>query len=474
MIELNIFISYSHKDENFKDELLKYLKPLEREKEYIIKNWHDREINPGKEYDKEIMLQLESSQIILLLVSQDFISSNYCFNKEMGKALELHKKLDVKVIPIILRECSWDSTPLKELVALPQDGKPIQKWDYQESAFMDIRRGIDRIIHSFLYEKNKKPGDDIISGLQEPKLKDGEINSKKNKNLSLHYRETIYDKFAGFYDIWYEGHWQNDQPYKSICSIISLYYEYSRGFLNNLKILDVACGTGNTYIAFKRAGMDVYGTDGSKEMLEKAIDNCRSRKISTDKLISEPISWTDYQKFKDTFGEEQFDIIINTANSFCHLPPTDNQMIRALDIFKRLLKKGGLILIDTKKYITCGNIDDLPIYKELRYLASDEEWIERDERQEYVTLSDGNEVCFHTKMYYDISPAFEKKVQRAFIILSIFGKNSLIDTMVIPYYPLPARILKTKMEEIGLKTKVFSGFKEPLLNWKYDIVVGQK
>src|SRR5215471_17053433 len=96
-----IFTSYSHKDEDRHDELHKHLKPLEREG--LIEPWHDREIPAGKEFATTIDSKLEQADVILLLVSPDFIASDYCWSKEMLRAMERHEAGAAVVIPIILR-----------------------------------------------------------------------------------------------------------------------------------------------------------------------------------------------------------------------------------------------------------------------------------------------------------------------------------------------------------------------------------
>src|SRR3982750_501461 len=102
---VKLFFSYSHKDEALRNELETHLSPLQRQG--VIESWHDRRITAGKEFDSEISRNLEDSQIILLLISSDFIASNYCYEEEMKLALELHKSGRARVIPVILRPCDW-------------------------------------------------------------------------------------------------------------------------------------------------------------------------------------------------------------------------------------------------------------------------------------------------------------------------------------------------------------------------------
>ena len=139
---LQVFFCYSHKDEELRDELEKHLSLLKREG--LISGWHDRKIGPGNEVDPEIDEKLSSSQIVLLLISPDFMDSNYCYDVEMDKALELHHTHAARVIPIILRPTDWETAPFGSLLALPKDGEPVTsgKWDSQDEAFLDVAKGI--------------------------------------------------------------------------------------------------------------------------------------------------------------------------------------------------------------------------------------------------------------------------------------------------------------------------------------------
>jgi hypothetical protein len=137
---LKVFVSYSHADEQIKDSLIKHIKPLERMS--LIASWNDRQLLAGTEWDGEINRQLEEADLVLLLVSIDFINSKYCYDVELEKALERHAEGKCKVVPIIVRGCLWRFTPFAKLQALPRDGKPIVSHLDQDEAMANIAEGI--------------------------------------------------------------------------------------------------------------------------------------------------------------------------------------------------------------------------------------------------------------------------------------------------------------------------------------------
>jgi TIR domain len=141
---IEIFYSYSHKDEDLRNELEKHLSLLKRNG--VIAGWHDRKIVSGAEWSGEIDKHLEASNIILLLVSSDFIASDYCYEIEMKRAMERHEQRAARVIPIILRRCDWHDAPFGKLQALPKDGKPIKTWNDIDEAFTDVVAGLKRTI----------------------------------------------------------------------------------------------------------------------------------------------------------------------------------------------------------------------------------------------------------------------------------------------------------------------------------------
>jgi hypothetical protein len=139
---VTVFFCYARKDEPLLNQLKNHLQPLQRQG--LIKFWYDREIRAGSEWEPEIKKQLDTAQIILLLVSPDFIASDYCYSIEMERALARHQRDEATVIPIILRDTYWHGEPLGRLQALPTDGKPVTSrvWGSQDEAFYTIVLGI--------------------------------------------------------------------------------------------------------------------------------------------------------------------------------------------------------------------------------------------------------------------------------------------------------------------------------------------
>jgi hypothetical protein len=148
---LRLFYSYSHKDEALRDELETHLAILERQS--LIAPWHDRRIEPGTSLTGAIDSNLEEADIILLLVSADFIASPYCYEKEMLRALERHNANQARVIPIILRATEFKGAPFEKLQALPKDAKPVTSWSNKDEAWTDVARGLRLVVESLRTSK---------------------------------------------------------------------------------------------------------------------------------------------------------------------------------------------------------------------------------------------------------------------------------------------------------------------------------
>lgn len=143
---LTLFYSYSHKDERLREELETHLKLLHRRG--LISSWHDRKIEAGEDWKQKINDNLEAADIILLLISSDFIASDYCYEKEMKRALERHDKGEALVLPIVVRDVNLAQAPFADLQYLPTDGRPVTKWPDKDSAWRNVSEGVERAIQS--------------------------------------------------------------------------------------------------------------------------------------------------------------------------------------------------------------------------------------------------------------------------------------------------------------------------------------
>lgn len=139
-----IFFSYSHKDEVFRNELEAHLALLKHEG--LVEAWHDRRIVAGDVVDDAIFSQLEAADVILLLVSSDFINSPYCYSREMARAMERHHAGQARVIPVILRHCDWHRAPFGQLLAAPRDGRPIASWPDRDEALADVAKQVRQAV----------------------------------------------------------------------------------------------------------------------------------------------------------------------------------------------------------------------------------------------------------------------------------------------------------------------------------------
>jgi hypothetical protein len=137
---LDVFISYSHRDEKLRETLGFHLASLQRQG--VIKSWHDRKISAGTEWKQAIDENLNSVEIILLLISENFIASDYCYDLEMERAIARHDAGEARVIPIILKPVDWSGAPFGKLQALPKNAKPVTTWSNRGEAFLNIAEGI--------------------------------------------------------------------------------------------------------------------------------------------------------------------------------------------------------------------------------------------------------------------------------------------------------------------------------------------
>ena len=133
---LRVFYSYSHRDERMLDRLRKHLAMLRRQN--LITEWYDRNVEAGSDWRKEIMRELEAADVILLLVSADFLDSDFCYQEETLRAVDRSARGEAKVIAVMLRPVDgWETTPFAKLQVVPRDARPITSWANTDRAFSD-------------------------------------------------------------------------------------------------------------------------------------------------------------------------------------------------------------------------------------------------------------------------------------------------------------------------------------------------
>jgi TIR domain len=145
---IEVFFSYSHRDEELRDELAKHLSILKRQG--VISAWYDRDIAAGTEWATAIDHHLNSAQVILLLISPDFMASDYCFDIEMQRAIERHEAGEAIVIPIILRPVDWSGAPFGKLQACPKNAQPVTSWANRDEAFLNVAQSIRKAVEQLI------------------------------------------------------------------------------------------------------------------------------------------------------------------------------------------------------------------------------------------------------------------------------------------------------------------------------------
>lgn len=203
---IRLFFSYSHEDESYRDELEIHLAMLKRQG--LVSTWHDRRIDPGSDIHGEISEHLESSDVVLLLVSPYFLASDYCYDVELSRALKRHERAECVVIPVILHPCDWKHAPFKALRATPTDGKPISKFANLHDAFLqvttDIRKAAEQLGRQYL--ESTAAGDSEVSGAEPsrptPEARSGNLRIKKE--FSDHDRDRFTEEAFEYIERFFE------------------------------------------------------------------------------------------------------------------------------------------------------------------------------------------------------------------------------------------------------------------------------
>ena len=186
---MRLFYVYSHRDEALRDQLETHLLLLKRQG--FLDGWHDRRIAPGTEWMAELETQLAMSEMILLLVSADFLASDFCYTKELAHALERHRYGTARVVPVILRECDWENAPFAKLQALPKDGHPITSWENRDAAWTNVARGVRAVVEE-LGEVPSGPAEPSAQAASGPSAADAAMVEIRNFGHRVTERNNVW------------------------------------------------------------------------------------------------------------------------------------------------------------------------------------------------------------------------------------------------------------------------------------------
>lgn len=186
----SIFFSYSHRDEELRNELETHLALLKRQG--LVSTWHDRRIGAGKDFGSEISENLDAADLILLLVSPYFLASEYCYEVEMKRALERHNSGGARVIPIILHPCDWHGAPFGHLRATPPDGKPISKFANIHDGFSAVAKDVRAAVEELGGGAAEQQTPGVFSRGERPHEK--HVNEPRSSNLRVKKAFTDRDR----------------------------------------------------------------------------------------------------------------------------------------------------------------------------------------------------------------------------------------------------------------------------------------
>ena len=390
---VKVFYSYSHKDEHLRDKLERHLKLLQRDQ--VIDTWHDRKIDAGEEWKQALDHNLEVADIILLLVSSDFIASDYCYNIEYKCAMRKHEGCTAIVIPVSLRPCDTGKAEFMKLQGLPNNFKPVTSWKNQDDAFTDIAIGIRTIA-----EKIRNEG---IRSVAEARHKQDKISqdkladAQKSQNIECPYlglgtfqtkdaclffgRDEEIQRAVGFfgrpvaethrkqegseqqYTRWVEIEAHSGSGKSSLVNagIIPIFEKINEGLINDERLL--IANRYKKWVVFKpmRPGVKpllaLATTLNDKLQTENNVEKrLEMLKKSTEALV--------YQLIDDKKGDDDiaFLLIIDQFEELFTLSKENKQEKQQFDacIAHALLSDCPLFLITTVRSDFLGNMAELP------------------------------------------------------------------------------------------------------------------
>lgn len=335
MSPFKLFVSYSHKDELFLSELEKHLSTLKREK--LLATWHDRKINPGQNWEGEIDGAISDADIIVFLVSPDFIASEYCIDKEVTTALGKHDRGESIVIPIVVRPVDWLSTPMGKIQALPKDANPISTWSDKDKAWLEVAKGIRQSISDLQHRRAKKLSQPLFSSINDALLT--EVTRIEERYA---HEGPIGGISTGLLDLDYviDGIHQSDLIYVAAAPVMDR--------------MSLLVSIINQALVEKSLSGIVFTLRQSKEQIARRLCAAIGR-ISVQAIQRGELADDDWGRLTYALGALNDKNIGLVDESYIDI----NTLLSQIDQFKNKYGKCDLVVIDQFEHVTGGAKSDL-------------------------------------------------------------------------------------------------------------------
>jgi hypothetical protein len=191
---MKAFISYSHKDEHYLERLKVHLAQMKREG--LIDEWTDEEIHAGSSLHNTISETLQSSELFLALLSPDYISSDYCYNKEFETAQKMQEVGTLTIVPIVIEPCDWKKTPFSKLKVLPKDGKAVSEWTNPNNAFLNV---IDELRRLTQTSKSSTVVENKSTAASKTLVKNYKVKKHFSEVDKYNFKESSYDEIKTYF-----------------------------------------------------------------------------------------------------------------------------------------------------------------------------------------------------------------------------------------------------------------------------------
>ncbi len=325
---LKIFISYSHLDETQVTEFIKHLAPLKTNG--LVKEWYDRKIIPGHDFQNTIDNNLENADIICLIISANFLNSSACMN-EKAKSIELYNSRGVAIVPVILSDCGWlDDKDIPVLLALPTDGTPVTKFSNADSAWQDVYTGIKKVIEQEIIIANLSLKESFSKFLESTELLTKAHSQKESVFIDDIF---IYPALIKYDDL---GEYDKKESSEKLCDDLG----------KSNKILIAGVGqSGKTTLCkklfndlLKRRLVPIY----LNAKIISSLDNLNKIVQSFEELY-EGLQFEKIPKSKIIPIVDDFHVVVNKEKYLKQLEKYEHQILFVDDIFRMNLKNDNVI-----------------------------------------------------------------------------------------------------------------------------------